>query len=116
METTRNIPLNQDEATKIAGAFARLHELKSAVIKTDTANAEQKGLQEYLAAAMVEHASEFIGCWFAVRNEYEPLIGLVARISQRVSGINETQRIQLAAAQPKQNTQDGKIVALDTKG
>jgi hypothetical protein len=89
-------PLTQDEATKIAGAYTRFMELRGQAIKTPTADAELAGTVEYLSHALLEHASEFIGCWFAIRNEYEPLIGVLAQVSQRVVGVVASRHAAIA--------------------
>src|SRR6267142_1750518 len=97
-ENNTHVPLTQAKATQIAEAYARFSQLRGTAIKTPTADAELKGLSEFLANELINHASEFIGCWFAVRNEYEPILGLLARVSQRIHGINAMQ--QSAAAAP----------------
>jgi hypothetical protein len=87
-QNKNNGPLTADEAMKLGGAYQRFSELRGLVVQTPTSEAELKGLTEYLATTLIDHASEFIGCWFAVRNEYEPILGLLARIGERVSGIH----------------------------
>lgn len=96
---TPKAPLTKEEAAKLGGAFQRFTELRAKAVKTEAEVAELTGLSEYLAITLIDHAAEFIGCWFAVRDEYEPILGLLARVGQRVSGITAMQQAAYNAAQ-----------------
>lgn len=112
-------PLTPQQMTQISEAYTRFLELRQQTIVTPTTSAELKGLSEFLAQSLIDHAGEFIGCWFAIRNEYEPIIGLITRVSQRVIGLNAQQHAQLIAShagQQRPESADSKIVTLDTKG
>lgn len=80
--------LNAALATEIGGALERWHTLRNQAIKTPTSDAEVAGLTEYLANRLLEFAPELLGCWFVVRNEYEPLIGTIATVMNRVESTN----------------------------
>lgn len=91
--------MKPEEAMKIAQAYARLQQLRNATIKQVADDAEIKGLIEYLAPALLEHASEFIGCYFVMHNEYEPFINTVLPIFRRCLGTLQQQERQYAEAQ-----------------
>jgi len=88
--------LSQKEATELAGAFARLQELGGNKIITTESAAEKRALDKFLSEGMTRHANEFLGCWFAVRHEYEPLVGIVASIIRRATAINSPRAQQTA--------------------
>lgn len=106
-----NLPLTHEEAFKLAGALARLEELKNsppelAIIKGDgseaPANAEKLtrdseivALVEYVSQGLLAHASEFLGCYFAIQTEYTPLCRALAPV---VARINATRAAQVAKA------------------
>lgn len=79
--------LNIKIATEIGGALERWHTLRNQAIKTPTTDAEIAGLTEFLANQLLTHAPELLGCWYVVRNEYEPLVNVVFNVLGRVDGI-----------------------------
>lgn len=91
-------PLTLAQATQLGGALARLNELRDQKIQTPTAEAEMNGLMEFVANTFLRHADEFIGCWFTIRQEYEPMIRGFSQIFSRVESVQE-QFKQLKAAQ-----------------
>lgn len=77
-----NITLDEKTAIEIGGALARVQEIEAKkIIETGDA-AEKRGLQGYLAKALVDHAPELLGCWFTVRNQYRPLVQGFAALIQ----------------------------------
>lgn len=92
--TNKPTPLSIETATQIAGAIARLQEIGHSTIIDPKSEAEQKGLQQFLANTLPQHSNELIACWFAVKTEYEPLIQGVQGLLRRAT-----------AAQPKQPEQ-----------
>lgn len=60
-----------------------------------------RGLIEYLSGGLIEHASELIGCFIAVKTEYEPILNLLATVSNRVNNIH-------VARAAKSNAPEGK--------
>lgn len=72
-------------------------ELRNTTIKTSANDAEMAGTVEYLSHALLEHANEFIGCWFAIRNEYEPLVGILSAVSERVVGVMRSRGAAITA-------------------
>ncbi len=107
-----NVPLTHAEGTQLGEVYARWVELRNQSIKTPTSAAEIKGCAEFLGNTLVAHASEFIGCWMAVRNEYEPMLGLLSRVSQRIAGINKQQADARASAEAAQQAEPGKIITI----
>lgn len=85
--TPPRIPLTSEEFEKIAGALHRLNEIKTSTIIDPKYAAEAEGLIEFLADQFISHGPEFLGCWMAVKHEYEPLINLVAGVQHRVQGV-----------------------------
>jgi len=82
-------PLTSQQAQAIGAAYARLIELRDQKVLTVNTEAEVKGLVEYLSSELLAHASELLGCWIAVKSEYEPALHLLARIGTRVTAIRE---------------------------
>lgn len=85
--TPPRVPLKSEEFEKIAGALHRLNEIKTSSIIDPKYQAEVEGLIAFLADQFISHGSEFLGCWMAVKHEYEPLINLVAGVQHRVQGV-----------------------------
>ena len=108
----------RNEAETLGNAVARWHELRDNIIKTPTSDAELKGLTEFIATQAVEHIDELIGCWFTIRDEYEPILNLISRVGQRVNSINAQYYARMqaayAAANPEQPKQEAaNVVALN---
>lgn len=83
-----NKPLTMSGVNSLGGALHRLHELKAQSVLTPNLEAEVRGLIEFLSAGLIEHASELIACWVAVKTEYEPALNLLATMSNRVNHIH----------------------------
>lgn len=91
--------LTQDIAFKLMGALARLEELKNAPLsltivkpggedankETLSPDAEQNALIEYVAAGLLAHAGELLGCYYAVQTEYNPLLRVLVPVVRRVN-------------------------------
>lgn len=97
-------PLTEAKANEIVRALQRFGELKGSdsLIINPRNEAEITGLKNFLASSMIEHGSEFMGCWVAVRSEYEPLIQVLERIGSRLTGIRNNRVQQQLAAQEAQ--------------
>ena len=52
---------------------------------TKEGEAELRGHTQFIEATASRHASELLGCWFAVRNEYEPLIRALGMLLKRTA-------------------------------
>lgn len=88
-------PLTIQDIQSIGAAYARLMELRQQKVLTVNTETEVRGLVEFLSTELIGHADELIATWLVARTEYEPMLNLFARISNRVSGI------QLARAATK---------------
>lgn len=85
---TPNTPLlSYKKAEELAGALSRLHELAETKITTKESNAEAAGLKRFVADEAPKHLNEFLGCWFIIRREYEPLLNTLAIMAKRVQAI-----------------------------
>jgi len=98
-------PLKKQEAHQLGEAVARWYQLRDQAIKTPTSDAEIKGLTEFIANTLMTHAHEFVGCWFTVRDEYEPAINLLARVGTRIDHVRQLMEV---ARQQAEGTTDGK--------
>lgn len=97
-----NQQLAFDKGQKLIQAVQRLRELSSETIVTKNTDAEKAGLQAFLSAECTNHADELLACWLAVRREYEPLVGVIATVLDRVGAIrrNTQEALRQQSAQP----------------
>lgn len=86
-KNTRPASLDFKVFAEIAGALARLKELSKSALSSPTADAEIKGLNEYLVRSFLQYGEEFLGCWITIRREYEPALKALASVAHRVRGI-----------------------------
>jgi hypothetical protein len=77
--------LTEQQVVQVIGAIRRLTEIRNTAIQTANTEAEFKGLSNFVAREVLNHADELIGCWMAVHNEYEPLIRSVGVLFSRVN-------------------------------
>lgn len=94
--------LTHNEVQRIAGALADLHELEDQKIITPTTEARKRGLREYLSNSFIKFGPQFLGAWFSLKGEYEPLIGVLAMVFKRVDGNVKYMQFQEAAARQRQ--------------
>ena len=85
-------PLTIDVARKLAGALARVNELGATAIQTPTIEAEMRGLTEFIANILRDHADEFVSCWFTIQQEYGPLVRAAAVLFRRAADVNNQAR------------------------
>lgn len=90
--------LDIDTANKIGGAFARLQELGGNVIVDNTTAAERRGIEAFLAASFQTYGLELMGCWFAVQNEFRPLVQGFAALINRAEVVLQQSRAEAKAA------------------
>lgn len=85
--------LSPEIVQQLIQAQVRLAELGGASQIINPRNeAEIVGLKKFIGETMTQHSSEFIGCWVAIRQEYEPMIQLIERVTNRVFSIRQQQR------------------------
>ena len=93
--------LTPETVQRLIEAQARLRELggESTIINPRN-EAEIVGLKKFIGETMSAYANEFIGCWVAVRQEYEPLIQTLERIGNRIFSVRSAQRLPQQSAAP----------------
>ena len=90
-------PLTPERASEIGRALDRYKQIGSSTIINPRDEAELTGLKNFFSTVMVEHGSEFMGCWMAIRTEYEPLVQVIERISSRIIGIRQNREAEVKA-------------------
>jgi hypothetical protein len=102
-------PLTEQQVVQVIGAIRRLTEIRNTAIQTANTEAEFKGLSNFVAREVLNHADELIGCWMAVHNEYEPLVRAAGVFFTRVnSALNFSQpQTTPAAAEPPAGDANG---------
>lgn len=110
MET--NIKLNQPLDKSLAEQMiTALHSINNIQHNPDRVpqpedESQLSSLRSFLADNFVLHASEFLGSWIAVANEYEPLVSAFAALQRRASGLN-TLRLQQQLGEAQQEITKG---------
>lgn len=87
---TPPVKLTMSKINAIGGAYARLTELRAQSVLTPTLEAEVSGLIEFLSNEMLTHADEFIATWVVTHTEYQPILNLLATVSTRIGGIQQS--------------------------
>lgn len=108
-------PLTDQEAYQLGGAFARLQELRNTpegviILNTNgqastsddapklSREAEIEALVEYLAQGLFVHASEFLGAYFAMKNEYIPLCRALVPVLRHAEAQKAHNQAQISKA------------------
>lgn len=81
--------LSHQTVNSLAGAVAQLVDLESKVIVQPNDDKLKKELRQFIANVFLKHSQEFIGCWFTVRVEYEPLCQSAAYLLGHVDAIRQ---------------------------
>lgn len=81
--------LSMQAVNTLAGAIAQLVDLESKAIVQPNDDKLKKELKNFIANTMVKHSQEFIGCWFTVRIEYEPLCQTISHVLGHVDAIRQ---------------------------
>ena len=100
-DTPAQARLSRPVVETLAGAVAQLVDINERLIKQPNDAKLSAELQKFIATTFLQHAQEFIGCWFTVRLEYEPLCQVVAHVLGHTDAIRQ-QRYQQARALEKQ--------------
>lgn len=93
--------LSQQTVNTLAGAVAQLVDLESRTIAQPNDEALKRELRNHIAKVFLKHSQEFIGCWFTVRIEYEPLCHTIAHVLGHVDGIRQRRFQQLRDLEKK---------------
>lgn len=104
-------PMTQQDFSNIAGALSRYHELRDigpAILVTPTSKGEEAnrlaeigGLESFLSNELLNRAPELLGCWNAIKNEYEPIVRAFIPVFRRVALAVTRQQEQVELAQAK---------------
>lgn len=89
-------PITREQAVQASKAVRRLAELKSKTILTTNEESESAGLFTFLSNFFADHQGEFLACWFAVRDEYEPMIGMFSLLQLRANNFNQAREKEVA--------------------
>ena len=106
-------PLTDDEARQIGGALHRLAEIGSSKIINPAAEAEQKGLLNFLSRVLVEHADEMLASWYVCNTEYQVLINGFAALLSRATGVIQKSQAQRAAQQQPPAAEAENVIHLE---
>lgn len=87
-------PLSREEVSAAVRMMNRVAELKlkSPIELTNSEKTELDTNEKFLSKLFLDHANEFLAVWFAVSDEYEPLINFIARITQRIAALRRQQQ------------------------
>jgi hypothetical protein len=107
--------LDMETGKQVIESINRLQQLNQLNSTDANSIAEAKGLEEYLKNQLFEHAGFLLGCWYAVRTEYEPLCNVFANITNRAAAINQQKQALQQVAQSRDPVKDepSKIVEGD---
>ncbi len=101
---TQGTALNQEMGLQAINAVRRLQQISKTVILTPNLEAEKTGLQNFLHSTLINHADELLACWSAIRFEYEPLVGSVSLVIDRILSIRRSRILaNEVPAQPPEN-------------
>jgi hypothetical protein len=93
------LKLNEQIATEMGGALEKLRALSAQSIVTTETAAERRGLENFLARALNEHAIELLGAWFTVQHQYRPLVqGFTALLQNALASLDRAQPKPVAPA------------------
>ena len=102
----RGTALPEEQGQKAIMAIRRLQEISKQTILTPNGEAEKAGLTRFVNETLAAHADEMFACWSAVRYEYEPFVGSLSLVFDRVSSIRRNRLLanQVPAAPPENDT------------
>src|ERR1051325_11480409 len=95
--------LDEQDGLQAIQGIRRLQAIAKQTILTPNIEAEKAGIQQFLQKILLEHADELLACWSAVRFEYEPFVGSISLVFDRVHSIRRSRMLanQVAAAPPE---------------
>jgi len=88
--------------TALGGAAYDLRVLNSKTIVEKDDDAKRTALRSFVAKTMTEHVDEFVTAWFALENEYRPLLRSVATLLEHSTAILARKQEIIAAQQKAQ--------------
>ncbi len=119
MARNKGTALDEADGRQAIQGIRRLQAIAKTALVTPNIEAEKAGILNFLQKVLLEHADELLACWSAVRFEYEPFVGSLSLVFDRISSIRRTRVLasQVAAAPPENDTapltqDDGKPTAV----
>ncbi len=97
--------LTRDEAIKAAKSLHRLTQLRNMAEHTENENTEQKGLHIFLTNFFERFGPNLLACFFAVEDEYEPLIHMFTRLKQRAESFEQARAREIATIEKSEVAQ-----------
>lgn len=91
-------PITREQAVQAAKAFQRLRQLDADKLLTENNLTEAKGLREFLNNFFQAHGPGLLACFFAVEDEYEPLIQMFSMLKTRAQSFEQIRARAEAAA------------------
>jgi len=90
MARNKGTALDEQDGLQAIQGIRRLQEISKQAILTPNVEAEKAGIHAFLQKTLLEHADELLACWSAVRFEYEPFVGSVSLVMDRINSIRRT--------------------------
>jgi len=81
--------LSMQTVNNLASAVAQLVDLESRSIVQPNDDKLKSELRKFISNTFLKHSQEFIGCWFTVRVEYEPLCQTISHVLGHVDAIRQ---------------------------
>jgi len=103
--------LSMQIVNNLASAVAQLVDIESRTVVQPNDDKLKRELRQFIANIFLKHKEEFIGCWYTVRNEYEPLCNTVANVLSHVDGIRQQQYQQRRAFEKQMSDAAAKLKA-----
>jgi hypothetical protein len=106
MARNQGTALNEQDGLQAIQGIRRLQAISKQTVITPNLEAEKAGIIAFLQKTLMEHADELLACWSAVRFEYEPFVGSLSLVMDRISSIRRSRILanQVAAAPPENDT------------
>lgn len=99
MARNQGTALSEQDGLQAIQGIRRLQAIAKTSIITPNIEAEKAGITSFLQKILLEHADELLACWSAVRFEYEPFVGSLSLVMDRISSIRRSRMLANQVAQ-----------------
>jgi len=89
MARNNGTALSEQDGLQAIQGIRRLQAIAKQSILTPNVEAEKAGIMSFLQKTLLEHGDELLACWSAVRFEYEPFVGSISLVMDRVNSIRK---------------------------
>jgi hypothetical protein len=104
MARNNGTALSEADGLQAIQGIRRLQAIATSKILTPNVEAEKAGILGFLQKTLLEHGDELLACWSAVRFEYEPFVGSISLVFDRVNSIRRNRILaNQVPAQPPEN-------------